>query len=222
MIKKKILIVDDEEDIRTFLEYNLKKEGFETYTAADGKEAIETAAKIKPDLILLDIMLPNVYGIDVCKQIKNNPATSNTIIIALTALRQDNVQLDAFSVGCDDFVNKPIKLKILIARIKTRLKISDDNLIHTKNFTLDTQNYSIILPDKSKIQLPKKEMEILLLLLKNKGKILSRETIFANVWGKEDVIVSGRTIDVYIRKIRQKIGESTIKTYKGIGYKFEE
>ena len=222
MTKKKILIVDDEEDIRTFLEYNLKKEGFETYNASDGNEAIEMASKIKPDLILLDIMLPNVYGIDVCKQIKNNPETQNTTIIALTALRQDNVQLDAFSVGCDDFVNKPIKLKILIARIKTRLKISDNNLIHTKNFTLDTQNYSLILPDKSKIQLPKKEMEILKLLINNKGKIVERNKIFEQVWGKEDIIVSGRTIDVYIRKLRQKIGESTIKTYKGIGYKFEE
>ncbi len=220
-MKKKILIVDDEEDIRTFLEYNLKKEGFETITAADGQEAYEKALKHTPDLILLDIMLPKIYGIDLCKQLKSEPSLASTKIIALTAISQDTVQIEAFETGCDDFVNKPIKLKVLIARIKNRLKMSEDSL-YAKNFRLDKENMSILLESGERILLPKKEYEILVLLLENKNKIVKRETIFHNIWGKEDIIVSDRTIDVYIRKLRQKIGDKTIKTIKGIGYKFEE
>jgi two-component system alkaline phosphatase synthesis response regulator PhoP len=219
-MKKKILIVDDEEDIRTFLEYNLKKEGFETATAADGQEAYDKALSFLPDLILLDIMLPKIYGIDLCKKLKNEPLLSNTKIIALTAISQDTVQIEAFETGCDDFVNKPIKLKVLIARIKNRLKIGDP--LHAKDFVLDKENMSIMRNSGERILLPKKEFEILELLLENKNKIVKRETIFNNIWGKEDIIVSDRTIDVYIRKLRQKIGERTIKTIKGIGYKFEE
>jgi len=220
-MKKKILIVDDENDILTFLEYNLKKEGFNTITAKDGEEAYNKALEHIPNLILLDIMLPKIYGIDLCKKLKKEPSLSETKIIALTAISQDTTQIEAFETGCDDFVNKPIKLKVLIALIKNRLRMTE-NSYETKNFKIDSQNMSIIFDTGDKITLPKKEYEILLLLLNNKNKIVKRETIFHSIWGKENIVVSDRTIDVYIRKLRQKLGENTIKTIKGIGYKFVE
>ena len=222
MNRKTILIVDDEEDIRTFLEYNLKKEGFVTYTAEDGTTALAALEKYKPDLVLLDLMLPGIHGLDLCKIIKEDYAAIKTKIIALTALNQDNVQIEAFSRGCDDYVNKPIKLKVLIARIKTRLKIDDKNVLKTKNLVIDKNNYTVASNTGVNIQLSKKEFEILWTLASQNGQIVKRNEIFDNVWGKEDVIVSDRTIDVYIRKLRQKIGDSKIKTVKGVGYKFEE
>ncbi len=216
-----ILIVDDEEDIRTFLDFNLKHAGYNTINAADGKEAIEKIKKHKPDLVLLDIMLPEIDGLELCKLIKNTSGLSETIIIALTALTQDEVQINALEYGCDDFVNKPIKLKVLLARIQNKLK-KKTNEVTTSLFTLDLDNLIIKFPNGKTIQLPKKEFELLLLLLKNKNKVIKREDIFQKIWGKEEIIVSDRTIDVYVRKLRQKIGESHIKTVKGVGYKFEE
>jgi len=167
-------------------------------------------------------MLPGIHGLDLCKIIKEDYAAIKTKIIALTALNQDNVQIEAFSRGCDDYVNKPIKLKVLIARIKTRLKIDDKNVLKTKNLVIDKNNYTVASNTGVNIQLSKKEFEILWTLASQNGQIVKRNEIFDNVWGKEDVIVSDRTIDVYIRKLRQKIGDSKIKTVKGVGYKFEE
>lgn len=222
----KILVVDDEEDIREILQFNLKKEGYIVELAKSGKEAIKIAESFQPDLIVLDIMMPEMDGVEVCKTLRQDEKFSNTIIAFLTARNEDYTQVAALDTGGDDFISKPIKPMVLISRIKALLRrynISDDaenkhiSVIH--NLTIDREQH-VVLKDGQKIDLAKKEFQLLNLMISKPGKVFTRDEIFRKIWGN-DVIVGNRTIDVHIRKIREKVGEEIIKTVKGIGYKFD-
>lgn len=220
----KILLVDDEKDILEFLGYNLKKEGYQLSTARNGKDAIEIAVREKPHLIILDVMMPRMDGIETCTQIRNIPELSSSIIVFLTARGEDYSQIAGFEAGADDYITKPIKPKVLISRIKALLRRYKKpevtvEQIHLKNITIDRQRY-LIIKDGREISLPKKEFELLLLLASTPNKVFTREEIFSNVWGN-DVIVGDRTIDVHVRKIREKLGLDAITTIKGVGYKME-
>jgi two-component system alkaline phosphatase synthesis response regulator PhoP len=224
--KYKILIVDDEPDILEFIGYNLKKEGYNIYTAATGKEGIESARIYQPDLILLDIMLPEMDGIEVCEQIRQIPALSKTTIAFLTARGEDYSQIAGFEAGGDDYITKPVKIKVLTSRIKALLKRCQLNLkgekdqVHniSADIILDRERF-IVLKKGEELVLPKKEFELLNLLVSKPGKVFTREEIFHDVWG-DKIIVGDRTIDVHIRKLREKIGDEFIQTVKGVGYKF--
>ena len=224
--KYKILIVDDEPDILEFIGYNLKKEGYNIYTASTGKEGIESARKYQPDLILLDIMLPEMDGIEVCEEIRKITSLSRTTIAFLTARGEDYSQIAGFEAGGDDYITKPVKIKVLTSRIKALLKRSQQPLKDEKDLVrsitddivLDRERF-IVLKKGEELVLPKKEFELLNLLVSKPGKVFTREEIFHDVWG-DKIIVGDRTIDVHIRKLREKIGEDFIQTVKGVGYKF--
>lgn len=226
--KYKILIVDDEADIVEFLSYNLKKEGFEVSQANNGITALKIAEEKCPNLILLDIMMPGMDGIETCENIRAIPSLSNTIVAFLTARAEDFSQIAGFSVGADDYITKPVKPKILISRIHALLKRS--SATNTQKKTGDRQTtFGSLLIDKERhviivnsveYEMPRKEFKLLLFLSSRPSKLFTREEIFQHLWGP-DVIVNDRTIDVYIRKLREKMGEEHIKTVKGIGYKFE-
>jgi len=220
----KILIVDDEQDILELLKYNLEKEGYTIFTAGNGKEAIASAKKNKPDLVLLDVMMPEMDGIETCSAIREIPDLKNILIAFLTARSEDYSQIAGFESGADDYITKPIKPKVLISRIKAlarRLNGGevDDAMIERGGIKIDRERY-LIIKDGKEIVLPRKEFELLSLLFSKPGKVFKRESILESVWG-EDVIVGDRTIDVHIRKLREKIGEDFIKTVKGIGYRFD-
>ncbi|MCK9269750.1 MAG: response regulator transcription factor [Bacteroidales bacterium] len=220
----KILLVDDEKDILEFLGYNLKKEGYQLSTARNGKDAIGIAIREKPHLIILDVMMPRMDGIETCIAIRNIPELSNSIIVFLTARGEDFSQIAGFEAGADDYITKPVKPKVLISRIKALLRRYKEpeiavEEINLKNITINRQRY-LIIKDDQEISLPKKEFELLLLLASTPNKVFSREEIFSNVWGN-DVIVGDRTIDVHVRKIREKLGAEIITTIKGVGYKME-
>lgn len=222
--KFKILLVDDEKDILEFLGYNLKKEGFIVITARNGKDAIQLAKQEKPHLIILDVMMPQLDGIETCGEIRAIPDLSSTIIVFLTARGEDYSQIAGFDAGADDYITKPVKPKVLISRIKAmlrRYKVPEEKNeeIKLRNITIDRERYLIIKDDKE-ISLPKKEFELLILLASKPNKVFTREEIFAKVWGN-DVIVGDRTIDVHVRKIREKVGLKSITTIKGVGYKIE-
>jgi two-component system, OmpR family, alkaline phosphatase synthesis response regulator PhoP len=226
----KILLVDDEPDILEFLSYNLKKEGYKVYTAANGIAAVETASKKLPHLILLDVMMPGMDGIETCEELRKNQKLSDVVIAFLTARGEDYSQIAGFEAGADDFITKPIKPKVLVSRIKALLRRfsapgttagqSDEVLINIGELTIDKMRYLVMKKNKE-IILPKKEFELLLLLTSRPEKVFLRDEIYAAIWG-EDIIVGDRTIDVHIRKLREKIGEKHIKTIKGVGYKFVE
>ncbi len=221
----KILLVDDETDILEFLGYNLKKEGYQVFSTTNGKEAIKMANDIRPHLIILDIMMPEMDGIETCNELKQNPSLENSIIIFLTARSEDYSQIAGFEAGADDYIAKPIKPKVLISRVKALLRRYNDagkpgsDIISVGSLTIDKERYVVISNDQE-INLPKKEFELLLLLTSKPNKVFSREEIFNAVWGN-NVIVGDRTIDVHVRKLREKIGLGNIKTIKGVGYKFE-
>jgi len=222
--KHKILLVDDEKDILEFLGYNLKKEGYEVLTARNGSDAIKLAKSEKPHLIILDVMMPKMDGIETCGEIKAIPELSNTIVIFLTARGEDYSQIAGFEAGADDYITKPVKPKVLISRIKALLRRYKDpeipiEEIKLKNIIIDKERY-LIVKDNKEITLPKKEFELLILLASKPTKVFTREEIFTKVWGN-DVIVGDRTIDVHVRKIREKVGLDSIKTIKGVGYKIE-
>jgi len=226
MESKKILIVDDEPDILEFLEYNLKKEGFLVITAGDGEEGLALAAKEKPDLIVLDIMMPKMDGVEICRMIRNNSSYNNPLIAFLTAREEDYSQIAALDVGGDDYITKPVKPIVFISRIKALLRrgerMEQDELnkeIIAGDLLINPEQVSVKRGDEI-LDLAKKEFELLLLMVTKPGKVFTREEIFNKVWGS-DVIVGNRTIDVHIRKLREKIGDNYIKTIKGIGYKFE-
>ena len=217
-----ILVVDDEEDIIELLSYNLKKEGFTVHTASDGKMAIKKAKEIIPDLILLDVMMPEMDGIETCGEIRAEETLASTLIAFLTARGEDYSQIAGFDAGADDYITKPIKPKVLISRINALLRrVKDDNKQAETSVTLqvDRERYVVIKQDVE-ISVPRKEFELLALLLSKPRKVFSRETILNVVWGQE-VVVGDRTIDVHIRKLREKIGDETIKTVKGVGYKLQ-
>ncbi len=227
--KYKILLVDDEVDILEFIGYNLKRKGFTVYTAQDGRTAIEMAKKVKPHLILLDVMMPEMDGIETCEELKSIPTLSDTVIAFLTARSEDYSQIAGFDAGADDYITKPIKPKLLISRVQALLKRyqkdskiesseESDNNIKVGDLTIDKEKHLVMI-NNEKLILPRKEFNLLLLLVSKPEKVFVREDIYKNVWGN-DVIVGDRTIDVHIRKLREKIGESHIKTIKGVGYKF--
>ncbi|MCB9190985.1 MAG: response regulator transcription factor [Flavobacteriales bacterium] len=220
-----ILIVDDEEDILEFLEYNLKKEEFDVYTASSGRKAIDIAQKVNPDLIILDVMMPDLDGIETCKELRDIPTLKNTLIAFLTARNEDYSQIAGFDAGADDYINKPIKPRVLISRIKAILRrnnpLNENQVFETETgLKIDKNKYIIELEGKE-ITLPKKEFELLALLASKPGHVFTRDTILSSVWGAQ-VVVGDRTIDVHIRKLREKIGDKAIKTVKGVGYKFEQ
>ena len=225
MKKTTILIVDDEPDIIEILKFNLEKVGYNVVAAMNGQEGIKKAEESLPDLIILDIMMPEMDGVEVCRVLRNNKAFKDTLIAFLTAREEDYSQIAALDVGGDDYITKPIRPRVLVSRIKALLRRSGrtgDESNSEMNFgslVINQEEVSVIVGDK-KVELAKKEFELLTLLASKPGKVFTREEIFNKVWGT-DVIVGNRTIDVHIRKLREKIGDHYIKTMKGIGYKFE-
>lgn len=219
----KILLVDDEPDILEIVGYNLKKEGYDIYTAENGLEAVEQAKNIKPHLILLDVMMPEMDGVEACEKIREIPEMKNVIISFFTARGEDYSQVAGFDAGADDYITKPIKPKLLISKIKSLLRRikEDDNNSNSTNLggiTINRDEY-LVTKDGVKITLPRKEFELFYLLTSKPGKVFDRESIMKKVWGS-DVVVGDRTIDVHIRKLREKIGDNYFKTIKGVGYKF--
>ncbi|MGB0916946.1 MAG: response regulator transcription factor [Flavobacteriales bacterium] len=223
--KSTILIVDDEEDILEFLEYNLKKENFEVHTASSGRKAIEIAQEAHPDLIILDVMMPELDGIETCKELRELPGMENTLIAFLTARNEDYSQIAGFDAGADDYINKPIKPRVLVSRINALLRrnnpLNKNQVFETKSGLKIDRNKYIIELDGEEISLPKKEFELLALLASKPGNVFTRDFILSSVWG-DQVVVGDRTIDVHIRKLREKIGDKRISTVKGVGYKFEQ
>lgn len=227
MEDKKILIVDDEPDILEILSYNLKKEGFQVETASNGEEGLKKAKANLPDLIILDIMMPQMDGVEVCRNIRSQKEFDNTLIAFLTAREEDYSQIAALDVGGDDYITKPIKPRVLMSRVKALLrrniKGSEENEQNHQtiisNLVIDRERFRV-LQSGVEVELAKKEFELLNLLATKPGKVFTRDEIFNKIWGT-DVIVGNRTIDVHIRKLREKLGDDYIKTIKGIGYRFE-
>lgn len=221
-----ILVVDDEPDILEFVSYNLKKEGFKVQVAENGIHGLEAVEKSPPDLILLDIMMPEMDGVEFCRRLRTQKENDNIIVAFLTARNEDFTQIAALDTGGDDFITKPIRPQVLISRIKALLRRgaadagkNNRDILDFGDFLIDKEKIKVIVGGKS-IDLAKKEFELLYLLASKPGRVFTRDEIFSKIWGTE-VIVGNRTIDVHIRKIREKIGEEYIKTVKGIGYKFE-
>jgi len=225
MENTRILLVDDEPDVLDFLSFNLKKEGYEVFTASDGKSAIQTAKKVTPNLIILDVMMPEMDGIEACKELRTLPETRNALIVFLTARTEDYSQIAGLDAGADDYISKPLKPRVLISRINAllRRRVQPDGPLGVVDvgggIKINKESYTVSVAGEE-LSLPKKEFELLSLLASKPGKVFSREDILHKIWG-EDVVVGDRTIDVHIRKLRQKLGEEKIKTLKGIGYKFE-
>ncbi len=223
--KFRILLVDDEIDVLEFLSYNLKREGFQVSQATNGREAISKAKTDNPHLIVLDVMMSGMDGIETCEELKKIPTLRNTFIVFLTARGEDYSQISGFEAGADDYVTKPIKPKLFISRLKALLRrLQDSHLevahetLQVKDFIIDSERI-VVINNGQEIVLPKKEFELLRLLASKPNKVFTREEIFSKVWG-DNVIVGDRTIDVHIRKIREKIGLESIRTVKGVGYKF--
>ena len=220
----KILIVDDEPDIIEFIKYLLEQEDYLVESALNGSEALLKSKTFKPDLILMDVMMPVMDGIEACRQIKSSPETKNVFIIFLTARSEEYSEIAGFEAGADDYINKPIKPRVLLNRLRAILKRgknleAEQGVLTVNELIIDRSSYSASVEGK-KMVLPKKEFDLLYLLATKPGKIFTREKILSELWG-EDVIVVDRTIDVHIRKIREKIGEKLISTIKGVGYKLE-
>jgi len=219
----KILLVDDEPDILEIVGYNLKKEGYKIYTANNGIEGLKVAKKVVPHLIILDIMMPEMDGIETCEKIRDTKGLENILISFFTARNEDYSQVAGFNVGADDYITKPIKPKVLVSKIRALLRRVKSHEVNSEkifigDLIIDREKYLIIRKGE-KLSLPKKEFELLSLLASKPDKVFKRDDILDKVWGNE-VIVGGRTIDVHIRKLREKIGENNFKTIKGVGYKF--
>lgn len=220
---QKVLVVDDEEPILELLRYNLEKNGYEVKTAADGFEALEIARKFTPDVVLLDVMMPRMDGVETCRRLRENPALQKTFIVFLTARSEEYSEIAAFDVGADDYITKPIKPRALMSRINALFrrdskKNSPSDVISARHLTIDRGSYTVKINGRE-ISLPKKEFELLYFLAQNPNKVFSREDLLQNIWGA-DVYVLARTVDVHIRKVREKIGDDFITTIKGVGYKF--
>ncbi|MDB5137931.1 MAG: response regulator transcription factor [Mucilaginibacter sp.] len=223
--KQKILIVDDEPDILELIEYNLKKEGYQVYTARNGQEAVSEAKKVLPDLIVLDIMMPKMDGIEACRIMRTMPEFKNTFMVFLTARSEEYSEIAGFNVGADDYIAKPIKPRALVSRINAILRRNapaeevTDNKLEIGELVIDREAYLVFLKGE-KVVLAKKEFELLYLLASKPGKVYTREVILKNIW-EDSVVVTNRTIDVHIRKLREKLGDDIVATVKGVGYKFE-
>tara|TARA_B100001741_G_scaffold96967_1_gene79477 strand:+ start:137 stop:832 length:696 start_codon:yes stop_codon:yes gene_type:complete len=222
--KIKILVVDDDPDIIEIISYNLKKENYKVFSCYNGTDSIKIAEKEKPDLIILDVMMPGMDGIQVCEKLRSKNEFNNTIIMFLSARGEDFTHIAAYDAGADDFVNKPLKPRLLISKVRSLLRRTNkiNNVssmkLNFKGLIIDKEEYTVKIKGE-KLILPRKEFELLFMLSSNTGKVIKREEIMNQIWG-EDVIVGDRTIDVHIRKVRKKIGSNFIKTIKGIGYKF--
>ena len=222
-LEPKVLIVDDDVDILEFVSLNLSKEGFKVYTASNGLEAIQRATDIAPDLIILDVMMPEMDGVEACIRLRKIPSLDDTVIVFLSARHEDYSQIAGLNAGADDYITKPIRPKLLVAKLKTMLRRkfralekSTEELI-LGQMVIDFKKYHVLLNGKEEV-LPRKEFELLTLLAKNVGIVIRREEIMKRIW-QSDVIVGGRTIDVHIRRLRERIGDDKIKTVKGVGYK---
>jgi two-component system, OmpR family, alkaline phosphatase synthesis response regulator PhoP len=221
----KVLVVDDEEPILELLKYNLEKNGYEVKTAQDGARAVDIARKFVPDLVLLDIMMPKMDGVETCRLLRDLPELQKMFVVFLTARSEEYSEVAAFDIGADDYITKPIKPRALMSRISALFrrdskKSSPSNIITIGDLTIDRTSYTISVKGKE-INLPKKEFELLYFLAQNPNKVFSREDLLQNIWGS-DVYVLARTVDVHIRKVREKIGEDYITTVKGVGYKFTQ
>ena len=219
----RVLVVDDEPDILDLLDYNLSKEGYKVKTASNGKKAVDMAAKFLPDLILLDIMMPNQDGVETCRQLRENADLYNTFIVFLTARSEEYSEIAAFDIGADDYITKPIKPRALLSRIGAMFRREDKkgkktHKINAGGLIIDRVSYTVTINGEV-ISLPKKEFELLHYLAQNPNKVHSRDDLLQNIWGS-DVYVLARTVDVHIRKVREKIGSKYIETIKGVGYKF--
>ncbi|WP_443939103.1 response regulator transcription factor [Pedobacter sp. MW01-1-1] len=223
---QKILIVDDEPDILELIEYNLKKEGYQVFLASNGQEGITVAKKHHPDLIILDIMMPKMDGIEACRLMRSIPEFKNTFMVFLTARSEEYSEIAGFNVGADDYIAKPIKPRALVSRINAILRrstgteeVASENKLEIGDLVIDREAY-LVYQDNQKVVLAKKEFELLYLLASKPGKVYTREAILKNIW-EDSVVVTNRTIDVHIRKLREKLGENYVSTVKGVGYKFE-
>ena len=219
----KVLVVDDEEPILELLKYNLEKNGYEVKAAQDGARAVDIAKKFIPDLVLLDIMMPKMDGVETCRLLRDLPELQKMFVVFLTARSEEYSEVAAFDIGADDYITKPIKPRALMSRISALFrrdskKSSPSSIITIGDLTIDRTSYTISISGKE-INLPKKEFELLYFLAQNPNKVFSREDLLQNIWGS-DVYVLARTVDVHIRKVREKIGEDYITTVKGVGYKF--
>ncbi len=221
-MSNKILLVDDEPDILEFLSYNLKKENYYVFTASNGKEAIAIAKKEIPQLIVLDVMMPEMDGMEVCRELRKNEKLKDTLIAFLTARNEDYSQISGFDSGADDYITKPIKPSVFLSRVKALLRRASKTSSAIEDIggiKIDREKY-IVTKNGKEFSLPKKEFELLALLTSKPGRVFRREEILEKVWGN-DVVVGDRTIDVHIRKLREKLGEDYFQTVKGVGYKFE-
>ena len=222
--KQKILIVDDEPDILELIEYNLKKEGYQVFLAHNGQEAVTEAKRSLPDLIVLDIMMPKMDGIEACRIMRTMPEFKNTFMVFLTARSEEYSEIAGFNVGADDYIAKPIKPRALVSRINAILRRNapaedvSDNKLEIGDLVIDREAY-LVFQKGAKVVLAKKEFELLYLLASKPGKVYTREVILKNIW-EDSVVVTNRTIDVHIRKVREKLGDDVISTVKGVGYKF--
>lgn len=223
--KQKILIVDDEPDIRELIEYNLKKEGYLVYTASNGQEGINEAKRVHPDLIILDVMMPKMDGIEACRLMRSMNDFKSTFMVFLTARSEEYSEIAGFNVGADDYIAKPIKSRALVSRINAILRRNNqtedvvENKIEIGDLIIDRETY-LVYQRGERISLAKKEFELLYLLASKPGKVYTREVILKNIW-EDSVVVTNRTIDVHIRKVREKLGDNYISTVKGVGYKFD-
>lgn len=219
----KVLVVDDEEPILELLKYNLEKGGYDVKTATDGMKAVEISRSFQPDLVLLDIMMPRMDGVETCRQIRQIPEMQKAFIIFLTARAEEYSEVAAFDVGADDYITKPIKPRALMSRLSALFRreaksAASSSVIAFGDLTIDRSSYTVSIRDRQ-ISLPKKEFELLYFLAQNPNKVYTREELLQHIWGT-DVYVLARTVDVHIRKVREKIGEEFIATVKGVGYKF--
>ena len=224
-MKNKILLIDDEKDILEFLSYNLIKAGYKIDQAENGDEGLKKLKTFKPDLIIVDVMMPVLDGIEFCSIVRSNPQHENIIIVFLTARSEDYTQIIALESGADDFISKPIKPKLLITKINSLIKRlenkkTENSILKFKNIELNIEKFQVLIDGEEKL-FPKKEFEILEMLMKNISKVLTREQLLNTIWGT-DLFVGDRTIDVHIKRIRNKVGSSIIKTIKGVGYKLSE
>jgi two-component system, OmpR family, alkaline phosphatase synthesis response regulator PhoP len=226
MEPQKILLVDDEPDILEFIGYNLRKEGYEVFTSSNGKDGLAKAKDVRPNLIILDVMMPEMDGIETCREIRQVPGLKNTIVVFLTARGEDYSQIAGFEAGADDYVTKPVKPRVLVSRVKALLRryqeepeSNEGKILSVNEFAIDREKY-VVVKEGMEFHLPRKEFELLSLLVSKPDRVFTREEILSAIWG-DDVIVGDRTIDVHVRKIREKLKTENIRTVKGVGYKYE-
>lgn len=221
---QKVLLVDDEPDIIELLKYNLEREGYAVSSASNGREALKVAKAERPDLIVLDIMMPGMDGVEVCNQLRQQPEFKNTVITFLTARGEDYSQIAGFEAGADDFITKPVRPKVFVSKVKALLKRTgadrpEEQVLEVNGVRVDLEKVTVQVGGQE-MHLPKKEFELLVLLMSKPGKVFKRDEIYGQIWGNE-LFVGDRTIDVHIRKLREKVGDDRIRTVKGIGYTFE-